>query len=288
MASTDYESVLCVKNEVFVYKIPARSSNRGYRAADWTLDKPDWTGRLKIIAKGKDVHLRLEDKNSGDLFARCPVDAYPGIAVEQVVDSSRYFVLRITDEGGRAAFIGMGFSDRGDSFDLLVAMQDHFKWVRREEAQDAQGSSTGAEVNAGPKLDLGFKEGQTIKLNISTRRPGDSEDGPVSGKARPRARGSGTGLLPPPPGGASIKLPPPPGDNSLFDLEPPAHAAPAQPGGTQQSNSIDLFGDFLGGDSGAAQPVPSKPSDTWGDFTAATTTTASQQKPAEDDWVSFD
>lgn len=30
---------------------------------------------------------------------------------------------------GRHAFIGLGFADRGDSFDLLVAIQDHFKWV---------------------------------------------------------------------------------------------------------------------------------------------------------------
>ncbi len=29
----------------------------------------------------------------------CPVDAYPGVAVEQVLDSSRYFVIRITDSG---------------------------------------------------------------------------------------------------------------------------------------------------------------------------------------------
>jgi len=27
----EYESVLCVKSEVFVYRIPARTSNRGYR-----------------------------------------------------------------------------------------------------------------------------------------------------------------------------------------------------------------------------------------------------------------
>jgi len=27
----EYESVLCVKHEVFVYRIPARTSNRGYR-----------------------------------------------------------------------------------------------------------------------------------------------------------------------------------------------------------------------------------------------------------------
>ena len=30
---------------------------------------------------------------------------------------------------GRNAFIGLGFADRGDSFDLLVAIQDHFKCV---------------------------------------------------------------------------------------------------------------------------------------------------------------
>jgi len=30
---------------------------------------------------------------------------------------------------GRAAFIGLGFADRGDSFDLLVSIQDHFKYV---------------------------------------------------------------------------------------------------------------------------------------------------------------
>ena len=31
MADSSYERVLSVKNEVFVYKIPARTSNRGYR-----------------------------------------------------------------------------------------------------------------------------------------------------------------------------------------------------------------------------------------------------------------
>ncbi len=30
---------------------------------------------------------------------------------------------------GRAAFIGIGFADRGDSFDLLVSIQDHFKYA---------------------------------------------------------------------------------------------------------------------------------------------------------------
>lgn len=36
-----------------------------FRAADWKLDEPQWTGRMKIISKGKVAFIKLEDKNSG-------------------------------------------------------------------------------------------------------------------------------------------------------------------------------------------------------------------------------
>uniref|UniRef100_A0A3Q2YDE5 Adaptin ear-binding coat-associated protein 1 n=1 Tax=Hippocampus comes TaxID=109280 RepID=A0A3Q2YDE5_HIPCM len=96
----EYESVLCVKPEVNVYRIPPRSSNRAIRAADWKLDAPDWSGRMRVVARGKVAYVKLEDKISGELFAQAPVDEYPGIAVETVSDSSRYFVLRIQDDNG--------------------------------------------------------------------------------------------------------------------------------------------------------------------------------------------
>ena len=38
---------------------------------------------------------------AGELFAQAPVQEFPGIAVESVSDSSRYFVLRIQDDNGR-------------------------------------------------------------------------------------------------------------------------------------------------------------------------------------------
>jgi adaptin ear-binding coat-associated protein 1/2 len=62
------------------------------------------------------------------LYASCPVDGYPGTAIESVSDSARYFVIRLKDESGRSAFVGIGFYDRSDSFDFNVALQDHFKY----------------------------------------------------------------------------------------------------------------------------------------------------------------
>lgn len=44
--------------------------------------------------------MKLEDKTSGELFAKCPIDKYPGLALEAVTDSSRYFVVRIQDDNG--------------------------------------------------------------------------------------------------------------------------------------------------------------------------------------------
>ena len=38
-----------------------------YSAADWKLDEPDWTGRLRAVSKGSDVVLKLEDSNTGNL-----------------------------------------------------------------------------------------------------------------------------------------------------------------------------------------------------------------------------
>ena len=57
---------------------------------------------IQAAGGGRDCELRLEDRGSNELFAACPVEGYPGLAVEAVTDSSRYFVICILDkESGR-------------------------------------------------------------------------------------------------------------------------------------------------------------------------------------------
>ncbi|XP_044753940.1 NECAP-like protein CG9132 [Coccinella septempunctata] len=239
-----YESVILVKPEVFVFNIPPRASNRSYRAADWNLAEPSWTGRMRLVSQADQCAIKLEDKNTGELFAKCPIENYPGVAIEAVSDSSRYFVLRIQDDNGRAAFIGIGFGDRSDSFDLNVALQDHFKWLKKEKQI--------SEEPSGPALDLGFKEGETIKINMKISKK-DGNEG--SSRTKQRPTGGTTGFLPPPPGGT--RLPAPPGSSPAGS---PAHAVKTPTGGND-----------------------------WGDFASAQANSSltNQPSPSNSNWVQF-
>lgn len=212
LASDDsYESVGLVKPEVNVYVIPPRqSTTRKHRAADWKLDSPNFVCRLKIISKGEKCLVRLEDRNTGAHFATCPIESYPSIAVENVEDSTRYFVIRVQNENGQQAFLGIGFGDRSDSFDFNVALQDHFKYLKQtkqiRDEEKAAADQPPAERNQ-PKLDLSFKEGQTIKINLKSSLTGE-EHARKSNKASNEHFTAG--ILPPPPGSSAPKPIPPP------------------------------------------------------------------------------
>lgn len=55
-----------------------------FRAANWNLGEPTWTGRMRVVAKGVNVTLKLEDKVTGGLYANCPVETYPGNCNEKI------------------------------------------------------------------------------------------------------------------------------------------------------------------------------------------------------------
>lgn len=187
----DFERVLLVKPTVYMYQIPPlMSASRGFKANDWNLAEPKFTGRLRVISKGDKCFLRLEDSNTGDLFCQAPVLAYPGPQVQPVVDSRRYFVVKVVSDTGRTALIGIGFADGADSFDLGVALQDHFTSLDKASKVDE-------EEDTRPTLDLSLKGDMKLKLNIGGNSSSMSRTRPKS------ATNSEPGkpfVLPPPPG----------------------------------------------------------------------------------------
>lgn len=179
------ERVLLLKQEAFVYKIPQNQipvdESAGWKATGWNLNKPDWTGKLKVVSKGTNLSIKFEDRGSMKPYAIVNVDTYPGPNVQTVSDSSRYFVVKPVE----GPPIGVGFADRTDSFDLNMALNEHFKSLKLDE-DIAKESETPRE-----QLDLSLKAGQTIKVNINIPRKDKRERS--KSPAAP-----GTGIIPPP------------------------------------------------------------------------------------------
>ncbi|OBZ69340.1 Adaptin ear-binding coat-associated protein 2 [Grifola frondosa] len=198
----EIESILFIGREVSVYKIPPLKANEGHRAQEWgDLGNPLWKGRMRIIERSSGVAIQFEDATTGELFARADYDpAKP--CVEAVLDSSRYFVVRVEDNGKRA-YIGMGFLERTDSFDFNVALQDYTKrWRARMNPPESSTDTPSPHVPAGPKKDYTLKEGQTFSISIPGRAKSSSPGvnllgGSSSGSFS--SSGSGIPLLPPPP-----------------------------------------------------------------------------------------
>ncbi|WVR03124.1 hypothetical protein IAU60_000114 [Kwoniella sp. DSM 27419] len=190
----EIESVLFVAREVMVYQVPPRTTAAGYKAADWNVESFMWKGRLRVMEVGERCDIRLEDSGSGELFAQVTYVS-PWTQVEPVLDSSRYFVLRVEGDGGKRAYVGMGFQERGEAFDFQVALQS----VAKRTATDPSTSDPSQPAKpVVPPKDYSLKEGQTFKINIPGRE--SKKPPPPSGGGSVNSGGGG-GLfaLPPPP-----------------------------------------------------------------------------------------
>nr|CAD1836159.1 unnamed protein product [Ananas comosus var. bracteatus] len=237
-----FEHTLLVVREVSVYKIPPRSTSGGYKCGEWLQSDKIWSGRLRVVSCGERCEIRLEDPNSGDLFAACFV--LPGQrenSVETVLDSSRYFVLKIEDGQGKHAFIGLGFNERNEAFDFNVALSDHEKYVKREHEKEAEGEeSEERQIDIHPAVNHRLKEGETIRINVKNKPTSGSGMLSVAGKQK------GCGLLAPPPGGAGkirTPLPPPPNDPAVARMTA-GQTAGMKPPKESTRRSADPFSDL--------------------------------------------
>lgn len=194
----EYEEVLCQIKECHVFRIPPRQSAEGYKAEGWT-DNHLWTGRCKVVARGEKCEVRLEDANTGKIFAVCPINTNKAgpQAVEKVTDSSRYFVLRIEDPNTKKhAFIGIGFAERGDAFDFNVALQEHQKHVERAKHPIIEDSNEPAK-----DYSLDPDEKISVKINVKTKGKVSQATGTSNtfGSSNNNSAAPITSFLPPPP-----------------------------------------------------------------------------------------
>lgn len=160
--------------------------------------------------------------------------------VVPVVDSSRYFALRIQDPNtGREAFIGIGFRERLDATNFRMSMEDYVGSLKREmkakEMHDqyeqqverkasAEGDGTTSE-HQGPSQ-FSLKEGEKIHVAIKNKSTRKRQSNSCSGTGF-------VGLRPPPPP-SSIQTA---GDNEAVNEDTPAAI---------ETPEDDEWGDFEG------------------------------------------
>ncbi|KAI0542964.1 hypothetical protein GGR58DRAFT_3459 [Xylaria digitata] len=221
------QRVLFIVGAVYVYNIPPMTPGKGHVAASWTADgnkRQIFTARLRVLetaitqTSGEEkvkADIVLEDQRNGQLFAAAPYTA--AAVVEPASDSSRFFALRVQDEAGRKATLGIGLEERSDAFDFSVSLQEAQKtlgWVQgglpgKRPAVERKDSTE--------KRDLSLKEGETITVNLPARfgrRRHQTEEAETSGSSL------SSFSLPPPPsttaskGGGMLPPPPPPPSTS--------------------------------------------------------------------------
>jgi len=221
------QRILFLSPSVHVYNIPPLASNKGHVAASWTADgnkRQIFTARVRILetaipnsslpsGESLKTDILLEDPSTGQLFAAAPYTNET--AVEQVLDSSRFFAVRVQGEGGRKAILGIGFEERSEAFDFSVSLQE----VRKTLGLADSGKSGGKrpvkeEKKEEVKRDFSLKEGETIVVNIGGA--GRRKKSPFEEESK-REGGGGMGFsLPPPPGGGlGAFLPPPPSASEI-------------------------------------------------------------------------
>ncbi|KAI7739274.1 hypothetical protein M8C21_002448 [Ambrosia artemisiifolia] len=289
------ELVLFQVSECYVYLIPPRKTAASYRADEWDINKWAWEGTMKVVSKGEECIIKLEDKTTGngispvqcllqevakqavhtswliqlhcELYARAFLRDGEPHPVEPVIDSSRYFVLRVEENiGGRLrhAFIGIGFRERPQAYDFQAALHDHMKYLNKKktaEEMEQQFQQTSS-------VDYSLKDGETLVLQLKNKggksiRSKFFEQGlnnPQDQKEKGKKEVAITSILPPPPPSPlsppvnAVKSPlePPsklaldesPKDKSLTSVDQQPNEAHSVEKQTDQDLPDDDFGDF--------------------------------------------
>ena len=199
--------------ECFLYRVPPRPTAAGYTAQSWPggLDHPAATGFLRITGRGGAAHVAFWLRRgegapataapSAAAAAAAAADAATAPAaqghslvftcrvpcidsprplaffMEPVLDSSRYFVLRLerSPRGGASgagtAFVGIGFRERNAAFELKECIASFAAQLQRHKRAAGEPHSEEAEALRAPLALRGRgRDGAAIVLGASPRQ----------------------------------------------------------------------------------------------------------------------
>lgn len=143
-----------------MYKIPReKDPGQQYFADEWNLKHPLKECSLRVERRGDALLLVFtyikEGQPGSTLFALCCIDLINGNQdmnhhVLTVGDSSRYFVVRVSDEKmERQALLGLGFRERDEAADFRAAISHYVNAVIKEKmARQALEDETSNPTNA--------------------------------------------------------------------------------------------------------------------------------------------
>ena len=257
------EQRLLKLDETFVYKIPAMKTANGHRAEDWNLASPLATCSLVVNRRDDSLCINIMGERpkanappgatESYLFAQSIIQVKSDQTshklehwVEPVVDSSRYFALRIRDpRSGREVFIGVGFRERNDATNFRMTMEDYVNALLREEKaqilheqferslQDqSDQNEDGGELPLPSMSSLSLKEGEKIHINIKG-------SGKRSTKTKTTSQSPKKGLL-------GLRKPPPPPPNADSAATKPSSAETSTKPPIENNDDDDEWGDFEG------------------------------------------
>jgi hypothetical protein len=247
------QRLLFTTPSVHIYAIPPLTSTRGFNAGPWTAPpKPTaqqiFTARMRVFEISKpspspsatdpdslSVTINLEDPASGELFAASPYSS-PAV-VQQALDSSRFFAVRVVGEGGMKATLGLGFEDRSDAFDFGIALSEARKVLGWEKAKV---SDEAKDV----LRDFSLKEGEKIHIQVGGKGRREGGGGNVKGEAGQDDGRALFSIAPPPAAGTNSSSSSSSSSSSGFSLPPPPATSTAGKSAQELGFDDGEFGEF--------------------------------------------
>lgn len=203
----DIEYTLLSRRDVNAFQVPPRTSSGGYRAEDWKTCM--WSGKLTVVAKGKDSIIRLLNTGTNELYLQSVIENGDyNRYVDRTLDSSRYFVVKVVHpKTKKIAYIGFGFEDRNDAFDFNCALSD----CKNSNAQCDGGIEIDESILKAHERDYTLKEGEKITINLDKV---NLKSKSATNKSENITVNTGSiGFLPPPPTATKTRVVPPPPDS---------------------------------------------------------------------------